>query len=358
MNLSIPLCYGLAEKGHDVKVIGLGYKNEEHLYPFSIFPAQGFTDVTATLSNLHYKLGFDIFICALDIPHQEKFLQWMSANINDRNFKYFGIMPIEAGPLCKSWAFTLMAMDKSFIISEYGLQEAKEAFVSNAEYIQLGIDTEMWRVPSPEERTKLRKSIGMDDEQFIVLSVADNQERKNPHKLLETYAEFAKDKDNTMLVYVTRENNPAGARLRDYAGELGILKELLLFERGIPFKQLWALYAISDVFLLPSKAEGAGLPIFEAMSVGLPVVATNCTSITELLKDGRGLLVDYEYIHRDCFGNGLRYWFNNTHGVYQLNTVYKHGFNTKPAREYIEKRTWDVPVEQLHNAIMEYADGK
>ncbi len=33
------------------------------------------------------------------------------------------------------------------------------------------------------------------------------------------------------------------------------------------------LYSIADVFLYPSLIEGFGLPILEAMSCGLPVVA-------------------------------------------------------------------------------------
>jgi glycosyltransferase involved in cell wall biosynthesis len=352
MNLSLPLCDGLTKKGHEVKIIGLSYRREEHPYDFTIIPAIGFSDVAAIIQNLTMKWDFDIFICALDIPHQEKFLMWISQNLPQKRFKYIGIMPVEAGPLCQSWMFALSSMDKAFIISEYGAREAREAKVSHAEHIQIGIDSKMWRIPTEEERKKLRTALGIEEDEFIVLTVADNQERKNPHKLLETYAEFSKGKKSRYIL-VTREHNPAGARLKDYALELGIINNYMQFERGIPFSQLWGLYAIADAFLLASKAEGLGMPILEAMACGVPVVATNCTAITELLSDGRGLLVDYEYQHRDCFGNGWRYWFNNEKGVERLNEVYNAGFDTRPAREYIEKRTWDIPVEQLDKAISE-----
>jgi glycosyltransferase involved in cell wall biosynthesis len=125
------------------------------------------------------------------------------------------------------------------------------------------------------------------------------------------------------------------------------------FERGMKEKQLWSLYAISDVFLLASKSEGLGMPILEAMSCGLPVVATNCTAISELLADNRGLLVNYEYQHRDCFGNGWRYWFSKEDGVRKLHQVYEQGFDVRPAREYVEKRTWDIPAKQMDETIKE-----
>jgi glycosyltransferase involved in cell wall biosynthesis len=347
LNISIPLCNELSKLGHEIKAIGYGYKGQEHSNLFGIIPARDFNDVLAITQNLVNKWTFDIFVCALDIPHQEKLLSAM----NQRTFKYIGIMPVEAGPLCISWAMALMTMDKVFIISEYGTQEAKKSAVQ-AEHIQIGIDCDAWKIPTQEEKLNLRHSLGIDDDTFVVLTVADNQERKNPHRLIETYAEFSKGK-KTKYILVTREWNPAGGRLRDYAQEWGVHQHFILMERGMPFKQLWGLYAMSDVFLLASKSEGLGMPLLEAMAVGLPVVATNCTAISELLADGRGLLVDPEYQHRDCFGNGWRYWFSKKHGVEMLNKVYEEGFDTKPAREYVEKRTWDIPALQMDNAIKE-----
>lgn len=51
------------------------------------------------------------------------------------------------------------------------------------------------------------------------------------------------------------------------------------------------LYNACDVFLAPSKHEGFGLPVLEAMACGCPVVASNCTSFPEVVGHG-GLLVN------------------------------------------------------------------
>lgn len=53
-----------------------------------------------------------------------------------------------------------------------------------------------------------------------------------------------------------------------------------------------ALLAACDLFMLPSLSEGLGLVYLEAMSQGLPVVATNVSAINEVVADGEtGLLV-------------------------------------------------------------------
>jgi len=49
-----------------------------------------------------------------------------------------------------------------------------------------------------------------------------------------------------------------------------------------------ALYNSADILISPSIREGFGLAIVEAMACGLPVVASNCSAIPELIIDGKG----------------------------------------------------------------------
>ena len=353
-NLSMPLLEGLTEYGHEIKVLGLGYHGEEHQHPFGIIPTQNFQEVFAMLQNLVGMWEFDVFLVLLDVPLQERVL----SSIQDRKYKYVGVMPIEADPLCMSWAMVLMQMDKAFIISEFGTAEAEKMGVFHAEHIRIGVDTESWRMPTEDEKRNIRKSLGNEEDDFIVLTVADNQERKNLARAMEIVSDV--DSEHIKYNLVTREHNPVGWKLRDFAQEVGINKIFSIYERGISFKQLWSLYAIADAFLLPSKAEGLGLPLLEAQSVGIPCVGTDCTAIAELLGDNRGYLIDPDYIYRDPFGNGNRYLASRKHGASIIQMLHDNRGKSigiiKNAREYVEGRDWQTPIDQLNEALEKLND--
>jgi glycosyltransferase involved in cell wall biosynthesis len=195
--------------------------------------------------------------------------------------------------------------------------------------------------------------------------VADNQERKNLSKAMEIVSKVKDEGIKVKYILVTREHSEVGWKLRDLAMDYNIASELMIFERGMSFGELYSLYAIADVFLLTSKAEGLGMPVMEAMSVGVPVVVTSCGAMPELLGDGRGLLMDTEYSMIDPWGNSRRDFPSTNSGVYNLMLVNKGRDGTgnpslmvRMAREYMESRTWDYPIEQVNNSIRELLDAK
>ena len=60
----------------------------------------------------------------------------------------------------------------------------------------------------------------------------------------------------------------------------------------LPLSQLAQLYRACDVLVLPTKAEGWGLPIIEAMACGIPAIATNYSGHTMFLTDDNGYLIE------------------------------------------------------------------
>lgn len=351
MNISVPLCAGLSQIGYDVKAIGMGYKGQQHTYPFSIFPTNNFQEADVIAKNLGLLWQYDTMVVAMDIYIHEAILK----NFPSKNFKYIGIFPIESDPLCMSWASVLFGMNKSLVISEFGTQEAIRMGI-DAEHLMVGIDTNAWRIPTPDERKRVRTSMfGVDDDTFIVLTVADNQERKNLAAAMEIFREFQQSLNGRKALYVlvTREHNLVGWKLRDLAQEYGISDKFMLYERGMPFTQLWMLYAGADVFLLTSKAEGRGMPVLEAMACGLPCIATDCTGMKESLENDRGILIPYEYTHRDPFGNGQRYWINKhlaADALYKLANGILNVDTTK-ARKYVESLNWNDSILHLDRVI-------
>lgn len=58
--------------------------------------------------------------------------------------------------------------------------------------------------------------------------------------------------------------------------------------------QMRELYSICDAFVLPTRGEGWGLPIAEAMSSGLPVIVTNATGPMAFANDGNAFMISVE----------------------------------------------------------------
>jgi len=57
---------------------------------------------------------------------------------------------------------------------------------------------------------------------------------------------------------------------------------------SVPFEDMANCYRQMNLLVMPSVREGFGLAVAEAMACGLPVVATNCSAIPELIDEGKG----------------------------------------------------------------------
>lgn len=74
-------------------------------------------------------------------------------------------------------------------------------------------------------------------------------------------------------------------------------------------KQIANQLSKSDVFVLPSRTENFSVAILEALSLGLPVIATDCGGIRECLTDKNGIIVPVDNI--EALSKALEYIYNN-----------------------------------------------
>lgn len=350
-NICIPLLTELAKLGYEIKVAGLNYQGEEHDFPFSIIPAYSIQDAHVIAHNLHYVWQPDLYLVAMDIPLQEFFYN----NLKGLGVKYMAITPLENGPLTMSWAAILLNMDYVFFISELGKQEALKAGLTKVDHLVIGVDTMLWHPASSDERQRLRNGLGITDDEFVVLTVADNQERKNLWAGMESVRLLKEQSDcKVRYILVTRPDSPVGWKLNDLAMEMGLTKNMMIFNRGLPARDLWGLYAVADVYLQPSKAEGLGMPILEAMACGVPCVATDTGALTELLEKERGYLVPAQYTFRDVWGNSKRDMINPSQAAECVQYVQAGDKSVVgKALEFVRQKTWDIPAKQIDQKIQE-----
>ncbi len=119
----------------------------------------------------------------------------------------------------------------------------------------------------------------------FVLYLGGYDIRKNVKALLYAYtwvsATLADQYPLVLAGKLPVEDTPFFPDPRRMARELG-LEEYIITPGWIAEADLPLLYAAADVFVYPSRYEGFGLPVLEAMACGTPVVTTNASSIPEL----------------------------------------------------------------------------
>jgi phosphatidylinositol alpha-1,6-mannosyltransferase len=98
--------------------------------------------------------------------------------------------------------------------------------------------------------------------------------------------------DNPDLVYLIGGGGPDRPRLEAKAASLGIASHVI-FAGRIAEEEKVAHYRIANAYVMPSRGEGFGIVILEAMACGIPALASRKDGGREALLDGKlGLLVD------------------------------------------------------------------
>jgi len=127
----------------------------------------------------------------------------------------------------------------------------------------------------------------------ILLYTGSEEPRKNLGVLLKALPGLVNEMPQVKLVKVGSPGIALSRKgLLNDVKRLGLEKHVI-FTGTIPDDELRALYNIADAFVFPSLCEGFGLPPLEAMACGCPVIASNRTSIPEVVGDA-GILLDPE----------------------------------------------------------------
>lgn len=113
---------------------------------------------------------------------------------------------------------------------------------------------------------------------------------KGPEKFVEVAKEILKDRKDVSFALVGPDEGMRALVVKLIGKEPRI--KLIGALRGK--EKVAEMYQSADVYVLPSYREGLPLTLFEAMAVGLPIVASPCNGVPYEMKDGKnGFLVKY-----------------------------------------------------------------
>ncbi|MCZ7381945.1 MAG: glycosyltransferase family 4 protein [Candidatus Methanoperedens sp.] len=155
-------------------------------------------------------------------------------------------------------------------ISEYTKQKVEEIFgYYDSKMIYNGVNTDIFKPIAVEKKT-----YGIPETTTVLFFAGNLSKRKGSDLLPRIMNKLG---DNFILI------TTSGLRT-DFKEESKNIKTIgRLSETG-----LVKAYNLCDIFLFPSRLEGFGLTVAEAMACGKPVVTTNCSSLPELIVDGKG----------------------------------------------------------------------
>ncbi|PZP41073.1 MAG: hypothetical protein DI601_22385 [Azospirillum brasilense] len=130
-----------------------------------------------------------------------------------------------------------------------------------------------------KEREALLHRYGLRGDFILFLGAGDI--RKNEVGLISAYALLPPNLQARYQLLIVGKMDPG--TLHRIAAEHGIPEERFVIARFVEEGDLSALYTTCSLFVFPSLHEGFGLPAAEAMACGTPVIASNTTSLPEVI---------------------------------------------------------------------------
>lgn len=176
-------------------------------------------------------------------------------------------------------------------MAKFGQKQVKDYYNMDVAHIPHGVDKDrFYRLPD-EQRNKLRKKWGLDDK-FIVGVVARNQPRKNLDRTIKIMAKLKHIENARLLLHLDpNDTAPQAFKMTELIKKYGLENRVIFTgmtcHDGFDWDKMNEVYNLMDCFLLSTSGEGFGIPLIEAMSCEVPVVATDYTTTQELVIDNK-----------------------------------------------------------------------
>jgi glycosyltransferase involved in cell wall biosynthesis len=147
--------------------------------------------------------------------------------------------------------------------------------------IPRGRDPQLLGTRNDERRCRSRRDLGVDADTPLVLALARHEHQKGLDVLLDALPALLADRPGTVVAIGGRSGNQTGLLERKIT-ELRLDGSVRLL--GVR-RDVGDLLAAADVFVMPSRWEGLGSVLLEAMALKAPIVASDLPPVREVLAD-------------------------------------------------------------------------
>ncbi|MGE0651015.1 MAG: glycosyltransferase family 4 protein, partial [Alphaproteobacteria bacterium] len=139
-------------------------------------------------------------------------------------------------------------------------------------------------VASGSVENNVRESLAIGPNNFLasfVFSFGSSFERKNPLAVVDAFNRAFENVDNACLVLKSSHGQQYPDELARLHAAIGRSTRIRLIDSIWPTPRVLGLLAESNAFVSLHRCEGFGLPVAEAISLGVPVVTTNWSGNTD-----------------------------------------------------------------------------
>lgn len=176
--------------------------------------------------------------------------------------------------------YAVRKADRVLAISEAGKHELIDVLNVQPDKIDVAYPgiSEQYRLLSEEQKLAFRARI--QPPKRYILHVGTIEPRKNLSTLLKAYAQLSSELQQAVKLVLIGGRGWQTEPIFALIEQLG-LKDNIILPGYIPDADLPFWYNCADLLAYPSVYEGFGIPIIEALACGLPVIASDTSSLPE-----------------------------------------------------------------------------
>lgn len=142
----------------------------------------------------------------------------------------------------------------------------------------VGVDLERFQPPTEKQKQVLRQEYGFQQDDFVMIYVAELSPRKNQMMLIEVMKNLKEEFPQVKLLLVGKGDLHDQYQNEIHQSGLSEHIHLLGYRRDVD-----KLMRLSDIAVSSSRQEGLPVNVMEAMATGLPLVVTACRGNRDLV---------------------------------------------------------------------------
>ena len=298
-----------------------------------------------------------------------------------RDFFHWAIMPtVDAEPQAAQWVNTYSSADAVFTYSEFGRDTLLKQ-CDNIKYVGTASPAASNIFAPVANKREHKEMMGLSPDAVIVGTVMRNQKRKLYPDLFKSFREFLDQiDDNNVFLYCHTYYPDVGWNIPELLDEHGLASRTLFtykckacqnvsvnffqdtvqgclkcgnfastlagVNNSVNESELSQIYNLFDIYVQYANSEGFGMPQLEALSCGVPLLATYYSAMKSVVDSTGAIGIEPLSYYTECETGCRRAVPDNKKFVSELLKLHEHradlpSLGMRMREKVLEKYTWD-----------------